>query len=98
MNCSNDKARLIRNEFACFLHIGSSAEARVGAEEMIARYRESAETGPVPTFRIEICDGEGIVREILHFEPDEAQLLRLENFLSRFTAEEVRQMESLLDR
>lgn len=96
MEIDRDRARYLQYEFECFVRIGLDEQARREAIEKIEMYFLSSSGSPIPTFRFEIPDASGHIHRIIEFEPDERQLVRLHEFLNRWTIEEVREMVSLL--
>jgi hypothetical protein len=107
MSISDDRARFIREEFACFVRIGANADLR---EQVAVAWLGSdaagggeageaaAGAGEAAVIRLEEHDAGGTLREVWIMEANAAQLARLRRFLDRFTVEEVRQFEALLDR
>lgn len=98
MEINRDRARYLQYEFECFVRIGLDEQARRDAIEKIETYFFGSSCTPIPTFRFEIPDASGHIQRIIEFEPDERQLVRLHEFLNRWTIEEVREMVSLLPR
>ncbi|MCX7625447.1 MAG: hypothetical protein N2Z21_04470 [Candidatus Sumerlaeaceae bacterium] len=96
MEINRDRARYLQYEFECFVRIGLDERARREAIEKIETYFFGSSTTPIPTFRFEISDASGQIHRIIEFEPDERQLVRLHEFLNRWTIAEVREMVSLL--
>jgi hypothetical protein len=93
MGLSDERARFIREEFACFVRIGGSP----GLREQVERALEDSD-GTAAVIRIEERDGDGALAEVWVIESDGGQVARLGRFLGRFTVDEVRRMESLLAR
>ncbi len=96
MEVDRDRAKYLQYEFECFVRIGLDAEARRDAITRIEAYFGSRGKGELPTFHFEVKDSTGQIHHIIDFEPDERQLVRLHEFLHRWTIEEVREMLSLL--
>lgn len=96
MEIDRNRAKYLQYEFECFVRIGLDAQARREAIEKIENYFFGQPSSPIPTFRFEIPDALGAVHRIIEFEPDERQLVRLHEFLQRWTIEEVQEMVSLL--
>jgi hypothetical protein len=96
MEIDRDRAKYLQYEFECFVRIGLDASARRDAIEKIESYFFTTPRQPLPTFRFEIPDAAGRIYRVIEFEPDERQLVRLHEFLNRWTIEEVQEMVSLL--
>jgi hypothetical protein len=94
---SKEKADFIRTEFECFVRIGRDAKARARVQKTIERILIS-DGAPLASISIylEARDDAGELREMWMLETDNAQLVRLDQFLRRFSIEDVRLMESLL--
>jgi hypothetical protein len=99
MNCKSAKARYIRSEFECFVRIGLDARARKRLQKMI---EIPLITGhniiPGCSLYLETRDSSGQLREMWYLEPDTEQMLRLLDFLRRFSVEDVRLIHSMLQR
>jgi hypothetical protein len=97
MGISDDRARFIREEFACFVRIGANADLR---EQVAVAWLcpDAAGEGEAAVIRLEERDAGGTLREVWIMEANAAQLARLRRFLDRYTMDEVRQFEALLDR
>jgi len=96
MEIDPHQAEYLKYEFECFVRIGLEPECRRATLEKIEQYFLSRGAQPLPTFHLEITDASGRVTRMIDFEPDERQLVRLHEFLNRWTIEEVREMTSLL--
>ena len=96
MEIDGERARYLRYEFECFVRIGLDAQARRDALERIESYFLARGHGEIPKFHLEIPNNEGHIHRIIDFEPDERQLVRLHEFLNRWTIEEIQEMTSLL--
>lgn len=96
MEIDPQRAKYLQYEFECFVRIGLDEEARRSAIARIEAYFLASPRGKPPTFHFEIPDARGIVHRIIDFEPDERQLVRLHEFLHRWSVDEVREMMSLL--
>jgi len=95
MGFGDDRARFIREEFACFVRIGANADLR---EQVAVAWLGAEDAGPEAVIRLEEHDDAGALREVWIMEANEAQLARLRRFLDRFTVDEVRRFEALLGR
>ncbi|MGB9691963.1 MAG: hypothetical protein ACPL7D_07325 [Candidatus Sumerlaeaceae bacterium] len=98
MEIDREQAKYLTYEFECFVRIGLDANARRDAIQRIEAYFLGPAGAPLPTFHFEIPDARGQISRIIDFEPDERQLVRLHEFLNRWTIEQVQEMTSLLPR
>jgi hypothetical protein len=96
MEIDRERAKYLQYEFECFVRIGLDADARRDALDRIEAYFHARARREIPTFHFEIIDAAGGVHRVIDFEPDERQLMRLHEFLNRWTIDEVREMTSLL--
>jgi hypothetical protein len=92
-----DRKRFIRDEFECFVRIGLDPKMRKSVKKAIEQYvlEDHNQVAP-PTLYLESRDGEGNLSEVYYIEPDGNQLLRLLEFLHRFSLEDVRLIRSLM--
>ncbi len=98
MEINREQAKYLSYEFECFVRIGLDAQARLDALKRIEAYFLGPEGTPLPTFHFEIPDERGRISRVIDFEPDDRQLVRLHEFLTRWTIEQVQEMTSLLPR
>jgi hypothetical protein len=91
-----DKHQFIRDEFECFVRIGLDAHLRRKVQRMLESRLVVNASFLLPTMYFETRDNEGNIVEMWYVEPDSNQLLRLLNFLHRFTIEDVRLIDSML--
>ncbi|MBX7244794.1 MAG: hypothetical protein K1X53_04805 [Candidatus Sumerlaeaceae bacterium] len=94
---STGKASFIRSEFECFVRIGSDSRARARTQSLIEQYVFSGALVPPPAIYLEARDSAGNLREMWYLETDSGQLVRLMQFLRRFSVEDVRLMDSMLN-
>lgn len=92
-------SNFIRSEFEFFVRIGNNPLTRRHARRLIRFYLQHEElfTEP-PVVYIEVRNSKGGIAEMWLVSTERAQLLRLFDFLQRFTVEDVQMMESLLGR
>lgn len=94
---SKEKADFIRGEFECFVRIGRDARARARVQKTIERLlvSDGAALATISIY-IEARDDAGELREMWMLETNSEQLARLDQFLRRFSVEDVLLIESLL--
>jgi hypothetical protein len=94
---SKEKADFIRGEFECFIRIGRDSRARARVQKTIERILISDHAAlTTVSIYIEARDDAGELREMWMLETDNEQLARLDQFLRRFSVEDVRLIESLM--
>lgn len=94
----NNNADFIKGEFECFVRIGQDAAVRCRVQRAIERLlitggREAAALN----ITMELRDPDGALREMWVIETDSQQMVRLSEFLRRFSVEDVRMMDSMLN-
>lgn len=94
---TDQKSQFIRDEFECFVRIGLDPDMRERVQKIIEKHLLGQELAP-PCIYLEARNEEGEISEMWFLETDENQLLRLLEFLHRFSIEDVRLIESLLRR
>ena len=96
---NEDKTRFIKTEFDCFVAIGMSAEMRRRVKKEVAGcIHEGNDVAQFPTLYLESREADGTLKEVICIELDANQVLRLLEFLNRFTVEDVRLIHSLMRR
>lgn len=88
---------LIRSEFECFVRIGQDSRLRNTVLELIDKCARQP-ASEFPSVYLETRDAHGSIREMWYLEFDSGQVHRLQEFLQRFTPEEVQMMESLVQK
>jgi hypothetical protein len=97
MVLSDEKSRFIRNEFDCFVRIGMDEALRSRVVKIIRRHLDAEDANlPPPVFHMETRNLQGEVTEMWYLEPDRNQLQRLQEFLQRFSVDDVKLIESLM--
>ncbi len=99
MEQTTDKARLIREEFECFVRIGMDGRLR-GRVRKALEQRLIAGTSfiAMPAIYFELRDADGSIREMWYLDADSSQQLRLLEFLTRFSLDDVRLIDGMLHR
>lgn len=97
MELTTDKARFIRDEFACFVRIGLDSRVRA---RLMKTIEQSLVVHGQPAFTlniyIELRGEDGTLREMWILECDSEQMLRLFSFLQRFSVEDVRLIDEMM--
>lgn len=99
MSALEDKSAFIRDEFECFVRIGLDGDLRKRVRKILEHHLISeGQVMLAPTIYIEMKTPSGELREIWYLESDSNQLMRLLQFLRRFSIDDVRMMDSMLHR
>lgn len=100
MNLQNVyRDRFIRDEFECFVRIGLDVALRARVQRVLEhRLLTGNPFAAVPTIYFETHGSDGILREMWYLEADAAQLRRLVEFLRRFSVDDVRLINSMMQR
>jgi hypothetical protein len=99
MGAIYDKYAFIRDEFECFVRIGLDATLRKRVQRLLEHHLITE--GDVmlgPTIYLEARNPNGELREMWYLETDSNQLMRLLEFLRRFSLDDVRMIDSMLHR
>lgn len=99
MGETTDKARLIREEFECFVRIGMDVHLRGRVRKALEqRLICGGNFTAMPAIYFETRDSDGTIREMWYLDADWGQQRRLLEFLRRFTVEDVRLIDGMLHR
>jgi hypothetical protein len=99
MSATHDPSAFIRDEFECFIRIGLDVTLRRRVQKVLEHHLITE--GQVilgPTIYLETRDPSGELREMWYMETDSNQLMRLLEFLRRFSLDDVRLIDSMLHR
>ncbi len=97
MGVDRDTAVFIRGEFECFVRIGLDAVVRDRVRTVVDHLVRTGRVADLcPTICFEVRDGDGTLREVWHMETTPDQVIRLHEFLGRFTAADVHLIRSML--
>ncbi len=89
----------IKTEFDCFVRIGGDPDAREQLSPILESYTDAGLDDRISiTISIELHDDCGEVAEIFSLDTDHNQLVRLRDFLRRFSVDEVRLIGRLMGR
>lgn len=94
---SQKSSKFIRDEFECFVRIGMDVSARRKVQQLAQFFlrNEGCFMAP-PVVYLETRDPRGRIVDMWYLETEKNQLLRLLDFLHRFSIEEVQYLDTLL--